>query len=172
MKIVIIGGVAGGMSAATRLRRLDNNADIVVVERSGHVSYANCGLPYFVGGVIEDESSLLLQTPSSLHDRFRLDVRVESEAIAIDPAGKTVTVRSQATGETYELSYDYVVLSPGASPIIPPVPGIGRALPLRTVEDVERMAEAVDRSPSSAVIIGGGFIGVEIAENLVRRGIT
>jgi len=144
----------------------------VVVERSGHVSYANCGLPYFVGGVIEDESSLLLQTPSSLHDRFRLDVRVESEAIAIDPAGKTVTVRSQATGETYELSYDYVVLSPGASPIIPPVPGIGRALPLRTVEDVERMAEAVDRSPSSAVIIGGGFIGVEIAENLVRRGIT
>ena len=172
MKVVIIGGVAGGMSAATRLRRLDNNADIVVVERSGHVSYANCGLPYFVGGVIEDESSLLLQTPRSLHDRFRLDVRVNSEAMAIDAAVKTVTVRNLATGETYVLPYDYVVLSPGASPIIPPVPGIERAYPLRTVEDVERMAEAVDRSPSSAAVIGGGFIGVEIAENLLRRGIA
>ena len=108
MKIVIIGGVAGGMSAATRLRRLDNKADIVVVERSGHVSYANCGLAYFMGGVIEDESSLLLQTPTSLHDRFRLDVRVASEAIAIDPTLKTVTVRNLSSGETYQLSYDYV----------------------------------------------------------------
>jgi NADPH-dependent 2,4-dienoyl-CoA reductase/sulfur reductase-like enzyme/rhodanese-related sulfurtransferase len=172
MKIVIIGGVAGGMSAATRLRRLDNNADIVVIERSGHVSYANCGLAYFMGGVIEDESSLLLQTPTSLHDRFRLDVRVESEAIAIDPTLKTVTVRNLSSDETYQLSYDYVVLSPGASPIIPPVPGIERALPLRTVEDVERMVEAVERTPSSAVVIGGGFIGVEIAENFLRRGIA
>jgi NADPH-dependent 2,4-dienoyl-CoA reductase/sulfur reductase-like enzyme/rhodanese-related sulfurtransferase len=172
MKIVIIGGVAGGMSAATRLRRLDNNADIVVIERSGHVSYANCGLAYFMGGVIEDESSLLLQTPTSLHDRFRLDVRVTSEAIAIDPTLKTVTVRNLSSGETYQLSYDYVVLSPGASPIIPPVSGIERALPLRTVEDVERMVEAVERTPSSAVVIGGGFIGVEIAENLLRRGIA
>jgi NADPH-dependent 2,4-dienoyl-CoA reductase/sulfur reductase-like enzyme/rhodanese-related sulfurtransferase len=172
MKIVIIGGVAGGMSAATRLRRLDNNADIVVIERSGHVSYANCGLAYFMGGVIEDESSLLLQTPTSLHNRFRLDVRVTSDAIAIDPTSKTVTVRNLSSGETYQLSYDFVVLSPGASPIIPAVSGIERALPLRTVEDVERMVEAVDSTPSSAVVIGGGFIGVEIAENLLRRGIA
>lgn len=172
MKVVIIGGVAGGMSAATRLRRLDNNADIVVIERSGHVSYANCGLPYYVGGVIEEESTLLLQTPTSLHDRFRLDVRVDSEAIAIDRENKTVTVRNLVSSETYQLSYDFVVMSPGASPIIPPILGIGRALPLRTIEDVEKMAEAVDRSPTSAVVIGGGFIGVEIAENLLGRGIA
>jgi len=172
MKVVIIGGVAGGMSAATRLRRLDNNAEIIVLERTGHVSYANCGLPYFVGGVIEDESSLLLQTPASLHNRFRLDVRVNSEVTAIDRANRRVVVRDRSSETTYELSYDYVVLSPGASPIIPPVPGIERAMPLRTVEDVERLVEAVNGAPSSAVVIGGGFIGVEIAENLMRRGVA
>ncbi len=172
MKVVIIGGVAGGMSAATRLRRLDGDAEIVVVEKSGHVSYANCGLPYFVGGVIEDESSLLLQTPASLHERFRLDVRVDSEAIAINPTSRVVSIKNLVKGETYELPYDYLILSPGASPVIPSIPGIERALPLRNVEDVERMVTAVDRAPEQAVVIGGGFIGVEIAENLRHRGIS
>jgi NADPH-dependent 2,4-dienoyl-CoA reductase/sulfur reductase-like enzyme/rhodanese-related sulfurtransferase len=172
MKVVIIGGVAGGMSAATRLRRLDNDAEIVVLERSHHVSYANCGLPYFLGGVIEEESSLLLETPESLHARFRLDVRVDNEAIAINPGTQTVVVKNLECDETCVLSYDVLILSPGASPVIPPIPGIERALPLRTVEDVERMADAVQPRPENAVVIGGGFIGVEIAENLVRRGIA
>jgi NADPH-dependent 2,4-dienoyl-CoA reductase/sulfur reductase-like enzyme/rhodanese-related sulfurtransferase len=172
MKVIIIGGVAGGMSAATRLRRLDDPAEIIVLEKSGFVSYANCGLPYFVGGVIEEESSLLLQTPSSLFERFRIDVRVNNEATSIDPAVKTVTVRDWLTGETDVLTYDYLVLSPGASPVVPPLAGIELALPLRTVEDVERIAAAVLEQPRHAVVIGGGFIGVEIAENLMRRGIA
>ena len=172
MRVVIIGGVAGGMSAATRLRRLDADAQIVVLERSGHVSYANCGLPYYVGGVIGDERSLLLQTPASLHERFRIDVRVRSEVVSIDPAAREVTVRNIDDELVYTLSYDYLVLSPGATPIIPPIPGIERALALRTVEDVERMVLEVERSPRSVVVIGGGFIGVEIAENLVHRGIA
>jgi len=171
-KIVIVGGVAGGMSAATRLRRLDAEADIVVLERSGHVSYANCGLPYYVGGVIEDESSLLLQTPATLHQRFRLDVRVHSDVVDVDPAKRSVTVMSLETGETYELSYDALVLSPGASAVIPPIVGIERALALRNVEDVERLSLEVARTPRNAVIIGGGFIGLEIAENLFHRGIA
>src|ERR1035437_9128213 len=171
MRVVIIGGVAGGMSAATRLRRLDAGADLVVLGRSAHVSYANCGLPYYVGGIIEDESDLLLQTPESLHERFRLDVRVRSEVTAIDRGAKTLCVKDLSSEETYELTYDRLVLSPGASPVIPPIPGIERALPLRTVEDVERMSAAVDARPAHAVVIGGGFIGLEIAENLRHRGI-
>src|SRR5665213_594560 len=157
------------MSTATRLRRLDVDAEIVVLERSGHVSYANCGLPYYVGGVIEDEAELLLQTPESLHERFRLDVRIGSEVQSIDPAAKTVSVLDLSTETSYELSYDKLVLSPGASPVIPPIPGIERALPLRTVEDVERMRAVVVDQPAHAVVIGGGFIGVEIAENLRHR---
>ena len=172
MKVVIIGGVAGGMSAATRLRRLDNEVEIVVLERSHHVSYANCGLPYYVGGVIEDERALLLETPQSLHDRFRLDVRVNNEVVAIDTGTQTLEVNDLERDITYSISYDVLILSPGALPIVPPIPGIERALPLRTVEDVERMANAVQPPPESAVIIGGGFIGVEIAENLVHRGIA
>jgi NADPH-dependent 2,4-dienoyl-CoA reductase/sulfur reductase-like enzyme/rhodanese-related sulfurtransferase len=171
-RVVIIGGVAGGMSTATRLRRLDARAHIVVLERSGHVSYANCGLPYYVGGVIEDESSLLLQTPESLHRRFRLDVRVRSEATNIDLGSKRVTVTNLDTNEQYVLEYDVLVLSPGASAIIPPISGIERALALRNVEDVERMSLEVARTPRGAVIIGGGFIGLEIAENLHHRGIA
>ncbi len=169
--IVIIGGVAGGMSAATRLRRLDNTAEIVVLEKSGYVSYANCGLPYFVGGVIEEEENLLLQTPESLHDRFRLDVRVNSEVISINRANKSVKVKNLISGEINDVAYDKLVLSPGASAIVPPLPGIERGLTLRTVEDVERMVIQVAAKPTSAVVIGGGFIGVEIAENLVHRGI-
>jgi len=172
MKIVIVGGVAGGMSAATRMRRLDADAEIVVIEKSGHVSYANCGLPYYVGGVIEEEEALLLQTPTSLYARFRLDVRIVSEVTAIDPAKKTVQVLNELTGESYELNYDKLVLSPGASPVVPPIPGIERALTLRTVEDVEKIFARVEQKPASAVVIGGGFIGVEIAENLIHKGIA
>lgn len=171
MRIVIIGGVAGGMSAATRMRRLDVEAEIIVIEKSGHVSYANCGLPYYVGGVIEEEDALLLQTPASLHARFRLDVRIASEVASINPAKKLVVVKNELTKESYELSYDKLVLSPGATPVVPPIPGIERAMTLRTVEDVEKIFNRVAEKPSSAVVIGGGFIGVEIAENLIHRGI-
>jgi NADPH-dependent 2,4-dienoyl-CoA reductase/sulfur reductase-like enzyme/rhodanese-related sulfurtransferase len=160
------------MSAATRLRRLDNEAEIIVLERSGHVSYANCGLPYFVGGVIEEEDSLLLQTPASLFNRFRLDVRVDTEAVAIDTSTNRVTARDLVKDKTYEISYDFLVLSPGASPVVPSIPGIERAMPLRTVEDVERLVSEVESEPKTAVVIGAGFIGVELAENLMRRGIA
>jgi NADPH-dependent 2,4-dienoyl-CoA reductase/sulfur reductase-like enzyme/rhodanese-related sulfurtransferase len=171
MKIVIIGGVAGGMSAATRLRRLDAEAEIIVLEKSGFVSYANCGLPYYVGGVIEEERDLLLQTPETLHARFRLDVRIQSEAISIDTKSKFLRVKKLTNNEEYELSYDKLVLSPGASPIVPPIPGVERAMTLRTVEDVERIVSRVSEKPKTAVVIGGGFIGVEIAENLIHKGI-
>ena len=171
MRIVIIGGVAGGMSAATRMRRLDADAEIIVIEKSGHVSYANCGLPYYVGGVIEEEDALLLQTPASLHARFRLDVRIASEVESINPAAKTLLLKNELSGESYELSYDKLVMSPGASPVVPPIPGIERAMTLRTVEDVEKIFNRVSQKPANAVVIGGGFIGVEIAENLMHKGI-
>jgi NADPH-dependent 2,4-dienoyl-CoA reductase/sulfur reductase-like enzyme/rhodanese-related sulfurtransferase len=170
-RIVIVGGVAGGMSAATRLRRLDNDAQITVLERSGYVSYANCGLPYYIGGVIEKESSLLLQTPESLHKRFNLDVRTQSEVVQIDTKSKSVKVRSLSTQEEYEMPYDKLVLSPGATPIVPPIKGIERALTLRTVEDTKKIHDQVIKEPKSAVVIGGGFIGLEMVENLVHRGI-
>jgi len=172
MKVIIVGGVAGGMSAATRLRRLSADAEIIVLEKSGHVSYANCGLPYYVGGVIEEEESLFLQTPESLHARFRLDIRVLTEAVEIDAANRTVKVRHLLSGEVSEISYDKLILSPGASPVVPPLPGVERALTLRTVEDVERIVAQVEQRPRHAVVIGGGFIGVEIAENLVYKGIS
>ena len=171
MRVIIIGGVAGGMSAATRLRRLDESAEIIVLEKSGHVSYANCGLPYYVGGVIEEEKDLLLQTPVSLHARFRLDVRVSTEVLAINPSKKVVAIKNLTTGLTDELDYDKLILSPGASPVVPSIPGIERGMTLRTVEDVEKIAASVGTKPASAVVIGGGFIGVEIAENLVHKGI-
>jgi NADPH-dependent 2,4-dienoyl-CoA reductase/sulfur reductase-like enzyme/rhodanese-related sulfurtransferase len=171
MKVVIVGGVAGGMSAATRLRRLDAAAEILVLEKSGHVSYANCGLPYYVGGVIEDEESLFLQTSASLHARFRLDVRVLTEAIEVNVTRKTVKVHDLRSQEISEITYDKLILSPGASAIVPPLPGVERALTLRTVEDVELIVLQVEKRPRHAVVIGGGFIGVEIAENLIQRGI-
>ena len=170
-RIVIVGGVAGGMSAATRLRRLDESAEIIVIEKSGFVSYANCGLPYYVGGVIEEEKSLLLQTPESLHARFRLDVRVRTEVLKIDPVRRSVLLKDLNSGQESELSYDVLVLSPGASPIVPPISGVERALTLRTVEDVAKIVDQVSKKPKSAAVIGGGFIGVEIAENLIHRGI-
>ena len=183
MKTIIIGGVAGGASAATRLRRLDESHEIIVLERSGYVSFANCGLPYYIGGVIADRRALLLQTPRSLNARFGLDVRVNSEVIAINPAARTVTGRDIVAGREYTETYDNLVFSPGASPIRPPIPGIERALTLRTVEDTDRIKErvdgllaAVDSSEEavggqalSAVVVGGGFIGLEMAESLRER---
>lgn len=170
MRIVIVGGVAGGMSAATRLRRLDESCEIVVLERSGHVSFANCGLPYYLGGVIKRRESLLLQTPTSLNARFNIDVRVGHEVVAIDTAAKTVDVRNLADSTVETLGYDSLVLSPGASPARPPIPGIERALSLRNIEDTDKMAAAIGHA-STAVLIGGGFIGLEVAENLVHRGL-
>lgn len=171
MRYIIIGGVAGGMSAATRLRRLVEDAEIVVLERSGYVSFANCGLPYHVGGTIEKRSALLLNTPESLAARFNLDVRVGHEVTAIDPAAKTVSIRRLHDGVVTEMSYDALVLSPGATAVRPPIPGIDRALTLRDIEDTDAMVAAVEGA-STAAVIGGGFIGVEIAENLVDRGLT
>nr|WP_255698236.1 FAD-dependent oxidoreductase [Tessaracoccus sp. ZS01] len=165
----MVGGVAGGMSAATRLRRLDEDMEIVVLERSGYVSFANCGLPYHVSGIIEERSALLLQTPESLWERFRIDVRVGTEAVRIDRARKVVIVRDVATGEESDLGYDKLVLSPGARPVQPPIPGIGRALTLRNVEDTDAMVAAV-QGARTAVVIGGGFIGLEVTENLLHRG--
>jgi NADPH-dependent 2,4-dienoyl-CoA reductase/sulfur reductase-like enzyme/rhodanese-related sulfurtransferase len=159
------------MSAATRLRRLDNDAEIVVIEKSGFVSYANCGLPYYIGGVIAKEQDLLLQTPESLNKRFRLDVRVKSEVLSINPGAQSVAIKNLNTNESYELSYDKLILSPGATPIVPPIEGVERAMTLRTVEDTRKIFEAVSKKPLTAVVIGGGFIGVEVAENLVHRGI-
>ncbi|RSZ64372.1 CoA-disulfide reductase [Corynebacterium hylobatis] len=161
---VIVGGVAGGMSTAARLRRRDEEMEIIVLEASGHVSFANCGLPYHVSGVIPERQSLLLQTPESLRARFNLDVRVNTRATAIDRAAKTVTTD---TGET--IAYDHLVLSPGATPVIPPIPGIERALHLRTVEDVDVINAALTPEVKSVAIIGGGFIGLEMAENLRHR---
>ena len=174
MKVVIVGGVAGGASAAARLRRLDETAQIVVLERSGYVSYANCGLPYYVGDVIQEAGALSVQTPQSLAARFALDVRVHSEVTAIDPARKTVSVRALDSGKTYEESYDKLILAPGARPVVPNLPGVEleRVFTLRTVEDTLRIRQFVDsQSPQSATVIGGGFIGLEMAENLKKRGL-
>jgi NADPH-dependent 2,4-dienoyl-CoA reductase/sulfur reductase-like enzyme/rhodanese-related sulfurtransferase len=169
-EVVIIGGVAGGMSAATRLRRLDEHATITVLERSGHVSFANCGLPYHVGGVIEDREALLLQTPESLRDRFDLDVRVSHEAVRIDRERRVVVSRNLVTGTEQEHPYDALVLSPGARPVRPPIPGIGRALTLRDIEDTDALVAATTDA-RSVTVVGGGFIGIELAENLVHRGL-
>ena len=174
MKVVIVGGVAGGATAAARLRRLDESAEIVVFERSGYVSYANCGLPYYIGGIITDRAELTLQTPESFWRRFRVDMRVRHEVTAIHPAEKTVDVRNLATGETFTESYDKLVLSPGARPTQPALPGVGidRLFTLRTVEDTLKIREFIEQHhPRSAVLAGGGFIGVELMENLRELGI-
>ena len=172
MKTVIIGGVAGGMSAATRLRRLQEDAQIIIFEQGANVSYANCGLPYHVGEVIKKESELLLQTPKSLKDRFNLDVRVSSRVTKIDPAKKTVTVSNLTTKESYEEYYDNLVISTGAKPRALPTPGIERAFILRDVEDATKIKAQVDSGKiKSAAILGAGFIGIELAENFIHRGV-
>lgn len=172
MKVLIVGGVAGGMSAATRLRRLQEDAEIIVFEQGPHVSYANCGLPYHIGEVIPEQKDLLLQTPKSLHDRFRLDVRVHNRVTKLNPAQKTVEVKNLETGESYTESYDALILSTGAKPRMVPIPGLERAHVLRDVPDAIAIKELVDQKKvKTAAIIGAGFIGVELAENLNHRGI-
>ena len=173
MKVVIIGGVAGGATAAARLRRLDETAEIVVFERSGYVSYANCGLPYYIGGVIENPEALTLQTPESFFARFRVDMRVRHEVTALHPDRKTVSVKNLETGEEFEESYDKLILSPGAKPTQPRLPGVGleKLFTLRTVEDTFHIKDYIQRHhPKSAVLAGGGFIGLELAENLRELG--
>jgi NADPH-dependent 2,4-dienoyl-CoA reductase/sulfur reductase-like enzyme/rhodanese-related sulfurtransferase len=173
-KILIVGGVAGGASAAARLRRLDEQAEIIMFERGEHISFANCGLPYYIGGAIEDRGELLLQTPESFHRRFNIDVRALSEVISVDPAAKTVTVKKVSTGETYGESYDKLILAPGAEPVRPPFPGadLPRVFTLRNVSDTDRIKAYIqDRSHRSAVVAGGGYIGVEMAENLKAAGL-
>ena len=173
MKVVIIGGVAGGATAAARLRRLDEHAEIVVFERSGYISYANCGLPYYIGGIIEDPEALTLQTPESFFSRFRVDMRVRCEVTAIHPERKTVSVKNLETGAEFQESYDKLILSPGAKPTQPRLPGVGleKLFTLRTVEDTFRIKDYIQKNrPRSAVLAGGGFIGLELAENLRELG--
>ena len=173
MKVVIVGGVAGGATAAARIRRLDENAEIIVFERSGYISYANCGLPYYIGGVIEDPEDLTLQTPESFFSRFRIHMKVHHEVTAIHPDRKTVSVKDLKSGEEFEESYDKLLLSPGAKPVWPNLPGMNsdKLFTLRTVEDTFRIKEFVDQQkPRSAVMVGGGFIGLEVAENLRELG--
>lgn len=180
MKVVIIGGVAGGASAAARLRRLDEEAEIVMIERTGYVSYANCGLPYYVGDVIERKENLTLQTPQSFKKRFRVDARVRQEVMEIDRKGKQVMVKNLDTGEMYHESYDKLILSPGAKANHPFIEGMeqissdaqARIMTLKTVEDTLHMKTFMEqRKPKTAVVIGGGFIGLEAAENLIHAGI-
>lgn len=171
MKLVIVGGVAGGASAATRARRMSEDADIVVFERGPDVSFANCGLPYYVGGTIASRDKLLVVTPQLLRERFRLDVRTQTSVEAIDRVRKVVRVRELTTEREYEESYDKLILSPGASPLRPPIPGIDLpgVMTLRNLQDVDRIKAAVDRGAKRAVMVGAGFIGLELVENLVHR---
>ena len=172
MKVVIIGGVAAGMSAATRLRRLVEDAEITVYEMAEHVSYANCGLPYFVSDVISKRESLLLQTPESLWARFRIRVKVQSKVLKIDRANKTVAVQNLATGERFEDNYDKLIISTGAKPRALAIEGIERALALRNVTDADNVKSAIENARhKSAVILGAGFIGIELAENLRHIGV-
>jgi len=174
MKVCIIGGVAGGATAAARLRRLDEKAQIIVFERGDYISFANCGLPYHISGRIKERKSLLLQTPERLWTNFRIEVRVRNEVLTIDPRGKLIRTRNLTTGDEYTESYDYLVLSPGAYPLIPPIEGSGAAM-FMSLYDIPGMDAVIarinDQRVQEAVVIGGGFIGVEIAENLIDRGI-
>lgn len=173
MKVVIIGGVAGGASAAARIRRLDEQAEIVVFERSGFISYANCGLPYYIGGVIKDEGELTLQTPDSFWNRFRVKMNVHCEVTSIHPENKSVIVKNLETGDEFSESYDKLLLSPGAKPVKPDFDGVDsdRVFTLRTVEDTLKIRRYIDQNhPGSAVVVGGGFIGIETAENLRELG--
>ena len=172
MKVLIIGGVAAGASAAARLRRLSEDAEIIIVERSGYISYANCGLPYYVGGVIENKAALTLQTPESFWSRFRIEARVNTEALSIDRKGKTVHLRDLISKKEYTESYDKLILAPGAEAIVPPFPGIDskRIYRLRHTEDAFILKEAALKA-KKAIVIGGGFIGLETAENLRHMGL-
>ncbi|WP_408956484.1 CoA-disulfide reductase [Natroniella sp. ANB-PHB2] len=173
-KVLIVGGVAGGASAAARLRRVDEESEIVVFEKGDYISFANCGLPYHIGGVIEERSDLLIQTPEAMEDRFNLEVRVKQEVVDIDPQQQEVKVKNLVTDEIYIEDYDYLLLAPGAAPIKPPIPGIElqNIFSLRSIPDTDQIKEFVDQNqPQQAVVVGGGFIGLEMAENLVERGV-
>ena len=173
MKIVIIGGVAGGATAAARIRRRNEHAEIIVFEKSGYISYANCGLPYYIGDVITDPEELTLQTPESFFRRFRIHMKIHHEVVSIHPDRKTVSVKNLETGEAFEESYDKLILSPGAKPAQPRLPGVGmdQLFTLRTVEDTFRIKEYITKNhPKSVVLAGGGFIGLELAENLREHG--
>ena len=175
MKIIIIGGVAGGMSAAARLRRLDEKSDIIVIEKSGYVSFANCGLPYYIGGVIKEKDNLLLETPSTLKEKFNLDVRVKSEAVSINREKKEIKIKNIETNDEYTESYDKLLISTGAKPFVPDIKGLEEAgyLTLRNIEDMEKISSCIDSDDyKNAVIIGGGFIGLETAENLKHKNIN
>ena len=169
--VVIIGGVAGGMSAATRLRRINEHVEIVVIERGGAVSFANCGLPYHVGGVIPERGSLVLQTPEQLKSRFTIDVHLRTEATLINRGEKSVTVKDLATGASRDISYDALVLSPGSTPVRPPIPGVNTAHVLWNLDDMDAVMAAAETA-TSAIVVGGGFIGLELAENLIHRGMA
>lgn len=173
MKLVIVGGVAGGASAAARARRLSEDAEIVVLERGPDVSFANCGLPYYVGGEIAPRDKLLVAKPQLLRERFRLDVRTRSSVEAIDRQAKTVRVKELDTGRVYDEAYDALILAPGASPLRPPIPGIDlpNVLTLRNLDDVDRIKARVDAAAKRVVVVGAGFIGLELAENFVKRGV-
>jgi NADPH-dependent 2,4-dienoyl-CoA reductase/sulfur reductase-like enzyme/rhodanese-related sulfurtransferase len=173
-KILIVGGVAGGMSAAARLRRNSETDEIIVFERGEYVSFANCGLPYYIGGEIQDREELFLQTPESFHTRFNVDVRAKNEVLSIDRKEKAVKVKDLSTGETYKETYDKLVLSPGAKPVVPGIPGINHPaiFRLRNVPDTDAIKKFIDeKRPKEAAVVGGGFIGLEMAENLARLGI-
>lgn len=175
MKILIVGGVAGGAGTAARLRRNDENAQIILFEKGEYISFANCGLPYYIGGAITEREALQLQTPEAFHARFNVDVRVQSEVLSVNSAEKAVTVKNHATGETYTESYDALVLSPGASPIRPPFEGIGKnhVFTLRNIPDTYAIYDHIAAAkPRTAAVIGAGFIGLEMAENLADRGIA
>ena len=172
MKVIIVGGVAGGATAAARIRRLDERAEIVIFERTGFISYANCGLPYFVGDVITDPDDLTLQSPEGFFRRFRIVAKVHHEVIAVHPEKKTVTVKNLETGDTFEENYDKLLLSPGAKPILPEIEGGARVFTLRTVEDTFRIKSYINQhKPQRAVLAGGGFISLELAENLRELGL-
>ena len=173
LRLIVVGGVAGGATAAARARRLSESAEIIVFERGAYVSFANCGLPYYVGREIAERESLLLETPESLHARYRLDVRTRTEVLAIERAEHRVRARDLETGREYTERYDRLILSPGAAPIRPPLPGIEhpRIFSLRTVPDTDKIKAVVDGGAKRAVVVGGGFIGLEMAENLRRRGL-
>ncbi|MDI9463273.1 MAG: FAD-dependent oxidoreductase [Bacillota bacterium] len=173
-KIVVVGGVAGGASFAARMRRLDEFAEIILLEKGPYVSFANCGLPYYVGGVIQDRDALIIQSPEKLQSVFNIDVRVNSEVMSIDTKAKEVAVKKLPPGEIYRESYDYLVLSPGAQPIRPPIPGIEESpvFTVRSIPDVDAITDYIKtRRPKSAAIIGGGYIGLEMADNLHKLGL-
>jgi NADPH-dependent 2,4-dienoyl-CoA reductase/sulfur reductase-like enzyme len=173
MKYLIVGAVAGGASAAARLRRLDEMADIVLFEKGAHVSFANCGLPYYIGSVIKSRDQLFVQTATSLYDRYRIDVRICTEVLSIDTRNKSVKARNLTTGEDYSESYDKLILAPGAEPIRPPLPGINndKILTLRSIQDSDKVKQYVsDKGVNKIIIIGAGFIGLEMAENFHRIG--